>query len=131
KKIEEVKDGEWAAPPLTVKLPGNDGYMSLTEAALINYAGMGFQADGKLGFRGVLGHALPVSHPYELRYTRDDIARLAKPAVIDGTITTPCRVVMIAADLNGLVNCDIIHNVSPPPDKSLFPAGFATPWIRP
>ncbi len=38
---------------------------------------------------------------------------------------------MIGADLNALVNCDIIHNVSPPPDKKLFPQGFNTEWVKP
>jgi alpha-glucosidase len=131
KALGEVKDGEWAAPPLTVKLPGGNGYVAITEGALINYAGMGLRADGQSGFKGVLGHALPVSHPYELRYTKADIERLAIPASFTGTITTPWRVIMIGADLNTLVNCDIINNVSPPPDKTLFPAGFATPWVRP
>ena len=40
KGISEVKPGEWAAPPLTFKLPNGAGYASLTEAALMNYAGM-------------------------------------------------------------------------------------------
>jgi alpha-glucosidase len=92
---------------------------------------MGLRADGQNGFKGVLGDALPVSHPFELRYTKDDIARLAKPAAFNGTITTPWRVIMVAPDLNTLVNCDIINNVSPPPDSTFFPAGFATPWLRP
>jgi alpha-glucosidase len=39
--------------------------------------------------------------------------------------------VMIGTDLNTLVNCDIIHNVSPPPDKTLFPRGSNTDWVRP
>ena len=83
------------------------------------------------GFTGVLGHALPVSHPYELRYTKDDIKRLAVPASFPGAITTPWRVVMIGADLNTLVNCDIVGNLSPPPDKKLFPEGLNTTWLRP
>src|SRR4051812_58483 len=62
KTIADVKDGEWAAPPLTAKLPDNVGYVAITEGALINYAGMGLRADGQRGFKGVLGHALPVSH---------------------------------------------------------------------
>jgi alpha-glucosidase len=131
KAIADVQVGEWAAPPLTVRLPNNAGYLAITEGALINYAGMGLRAEGRGGFSGVLGHALPVSHPYELRYTKDDIERLAKPAAFTGTITTPWRVVMIGSDLNGMVNCDVINNVAPPPDKTLFPAGFATPWLRP
>jgi alpha-glucosidase len=131
KGISEVKAGEWAAPPLTFKLPNGAGYASLTEAALMNYAGMGLQADGQQGFQTVLGHALPVSHPFDLRYGVIEAKRLAIPAAIAGTITTPWRVVMAGRDLNTLVNCDIINNVSPPPDNKLFPAGLNTEWIKP
>ena len=131
KIVADIKDGEWAAPPVTVKLPEGQGYASITEAALKDYAGMGFQTDGKRGFKAVLGNALPVSHPYDLRYPKEEAARLSKPAAFDGAITTPWRVIMIGADLNELVNCDIINNVSAPPDKVLFPEGFATPWLRP
>ena len=52
-------------------------------------------------------------------------------AAITGTITTPWRVVMVAADLNGLVNCDAVTNLCPPPDPKLFPQGIATDWIKP
>lgn len=38
---------------------------------------------------------------------------------------------MIGADLNTLVNCDIVHNVAPPPDPKLFPDGLKTSWIKP
>lgn len=131
KALAEVKAGEWAAPPLTIKLPNALGYASLTEAALINYPGMGFQADGERGFKAVLGHALPVSHPFDLRYGKEEAQRLSEPAAISGTITTPWRVVMIGANLNALVNCDIIENVSPPPDRKIFPAGLSTEWIKP
>jgi alpha-glucosidase len=130
KNISEVKDGEWAAPPLTFKLPNTTGYASLTEAALINYSGMGLQADGKRGFKVRLGDAQPVSYPFRLRYA-DDIERLAKPAAITGTIRTPWRVVIIGQDLNTLVNSDIIDNVSPPPDQKLFPQGINTEWLKP
>jgi alpha-glucosidase len=131
KEIADTKDGEWAAPPITFKLPKGNGYAAITEAALMNYAGMGLRADGNRSFKAVLGHALPVSHPYELRYPKSEIERLSKPAAIEGTITTPWRVIMIGTDLDALVNSDIIHNVSLPPDKTLFPEGFSTDWIRP
>jgi alpha-glucosidase len=131
KEISEVKPGEWAAPPLTFKLPNDAGYASLTEGALMNYPGMGFQADGQRGFKVVLGNALPISHPFDLRYGAVEAKRLAVPAAIAGTISTPWRVVMAGPDLNTLVNCDIISNVSPPPDKKLFPAGLNTEWIKP
>src|SRR4029079_5315641 len=80
KAIDDVKDGEWAAPPLTVKLPGNGGYAAVSEAALLEYGGRGLQADGKRGFKGVLGNALPVSHPYDLRYPKEEAKRLSIPA---------------------------------------------------
>ena len=130
KAISAVQAGEWAAPPLTIKLAGGAGYAAITEAALINYSGMGLQADGQRGFSARLGHAIPASYPFRLRYAADQ-ERLAKPAAIAGTITTPWRVVMVGADLNALVNCDIIHNLAPPPDKRLFPRGVRTTWLRP
>ena len=131
KLIANVKDGEWAAPPLTIRLPAGNGYAAITEAALIDYAGMGLRADGQRGFTTTLGHALPVSYPFSLRFGKDEARRLSKPAAIDGPITTPWRVIMIGPDLNTLVNCDIIDNLSPPPDKTIFPQGLDTPWIKP
>jgi alpha-glucosidase len=131
KALSAVSRGEWAAPPLTIELPNGAGYASITEAALINYSGMGLQADGEDGFALRLAHLHPVSYPFNLRYGAKEAKRLSVPAAIGGTIISPWRVVMIGADLNTLVNCDIIHNVSPPPDPKLFPAGFNTPWIKP
>src|SRR5439155_16038901 len=59
KPIEEVKDGEWAGPPVAIRLPNGAGYAAITEAGLTNYAGMVLQGDGKSGFRERLGHAAP------------------------------------------------------------------------
>jgi len=131
KEIAEVKTGEWAAPPLTIKLPNNSGYVAITEAALMNYAGMGLQANGQLGFKLVLGDALPVSYPFELRYGKEEAKRLSQPAAIRGTIKSPWRVVMMAETLNELVNNQIIDAVSPAPDKKLFPLGLNTSWVKP
>ncbi len=50
---------------------------------------------------------------------------------MEGPITTPWRVVIVGRDLNTLVNSDAIHNLCPPPDKTLFPQGMQTPWLRP
>lgn len=131
KDLTDVKAGEWAAPPLAFKLPNDSGYAAITEGALVNYAGMGLHADGKRGFKAVLGHALPISHPFDLRYGKEEAQRLGQAAAIEGTITTPWRVVMTAADLNTLVNCDIVNNVSPAADKAIFPAGLHTDWVKP
>lgn len=69
KSIADVPSGDWAAPPLTFKLPDGVGYASITEAALVNYSGMVLQSDGKRGFDLVLGHKHPISYPFELRYS--------------------------------------------------------------
>jgi alpha-glucosidase len=95
--IAQITDGQWAAPPVTFRLPGDGGYASITEAALINYSGMALQADGRSGFAVSLGHEHPISYPFRLRYS-NDIDRVSRPAAIAGTITTPWRVVMIAPD---------------------------------
>jgi alpha-glucosidase len=129
--IADVPSGDWAAPPMTYKLPEDRGYAAITEAALAHYAGMALQADGNGGYRAVLAHAQPVSYPYALRYSAEDVQRLSLPAAVTGTIETPWRVVLAGRDLNTLVNSDILHNVSPPPDPALFPEGQATSWIRP
>jgi alpha-glucosidase len=130
KDISSVQAGEWVAPPATIKLPQGT-YASITEADLHNYSGMSLQADGKNGLVLKLAHHHPTSYPYKLRYSPEDTLRLRQPAVINGKVTTPWRVVIIGADLNGMVNNDVVHNLCPPPDRSLFPEGIKTSWIRP
>src|SRR5206468_8664618 len=99
--------------------------------ALINYSGMALESDGQRGFVTGLGHRQPASYPYTLRYSKEDVERLSHPAAIAGEITTPWRVILISADLNGLVNSDIINNLSPPPDPTLFPDGLKADWCKP
>lgn len=131
KAIAEVPIGDWAAPPLTVKLPNGGGYASVSEAALMNYPGMALQANGRNGFVTRLGHAIPNAYPFAHDYKMEDAIRLAMPAAIKDTITTPWRTVTIGANLNDLVNSDLITNLVPAPDKKLFPEGLDTDWIKP
>ncbi len=131
KDLAEAPHGDWAAPPLTFRLADGRGYASITEAALHGYAGMMLQADGNGAFDERLGHAVPASYPYTLRYGEDNAKRLAVAAAIDGVITTPWRVVLVGKDLDALVNSDAIHDLAPPPDPKLFPQGIRTPWLRP
>ena len=130
KPVAEVKAGDWAALPLTIKLPDGLGYAAITEAVLGGFAGMALQADGELGFAARLGHAHPASHPFTLRY-QEDVLRLERPATLKGDLTSPWRVVMIGPDLSALVNCDIVQSVSPAPDPALFPNGIDTDWVKP
>jgi alpha-glucosidase len=131
KLADTVPAGRWVAPPLTFKLADGSGYASITEADLVNYAGMALQSTGNNGFAIRLGHSQPASYPYVLRYSKEDVARLSKIAGVDGTITTPWRVIIAGKDLNTLVNCDAIQALNPPPDKTLFPEGINTGWVKP
>jgi alpha-glucosidase len=130
KEIGQVQKGEWVAPPATYKLP-QGYYASITEANLVNYPGMALQANGENGLQIRLPQHQRPSYPYRLRYPPEDTLRLQQPAAIAGTITTPWRVVIIGSDLNAMVNSDIVHNLCPPPDKTLFPQGIHTDWIVP
>ncbi len=131
KDIEDVPEGEWAAPPVTAQLPDASGYASITEAGLKDYAGMVLETDRRGGFAARLAHAAPASYPYRLRYPALDVRRLENPASIKGEISTPWRVVLAGRDLNTLVNNDIITNLSAAPDPALFPQGIDTPWVKP
>jgi alpha-glucosidase len=131
KMIDTIPSGQWAAPPLTVMLPGQAGYLSITEANLVGYAGMALQTDGKNGFTLRLGHSHPASYPYVLRYKKEDVERLSLIARVKGTIETPWRVIIAGSDLNTIVNSDAVYSLCPPPDKSLFPEGAATEWVKP
>jgi alpha-glucosidase len=129
--IATIAAGRWAAPPVTFKLPGGAGYASITEAALVNYSGMALQADGERGLTLRLAHTHPASYPFTLRYGEAEGKRLTQPAAVTGTITTPWRVILIGADLNALVNSDLVANLCPPPDPRLFPQGIVTDWCKP
>jgi alpha-glucosidase len=131
RSVADISAGDWAAPPVTVKLPRNAGYVSVTESALSGYSGLALRGDGQRGFAARLGHEEPVSYPYRLRYKPEDIERLSKPAAIVGTITSPWRVVIAGRTLDAIVNADIVHNLAPPPDPALFPDGIKTSWVRP
>ena len=131
KLIDTIPSGQWAAPPLMAKLAEGAGYVAITEANLVNYAGMALQSDGKNGFTLRLGHSHPASYPYVLRYKKEDVERLSKIAEVKGTISTPWRVVLAGKDLNTIVNSDAIYNLCPPPDKTLFPEGARTEWVKP
>jgi alpha-glucosidase len=130
KQISQVQAGEWVAAPATYKLP-QGYYASVTEANLVNYPGMGLQANGAGGLVIRLPQHQRPSYPYRLRYSPEDTLRLHQPAAIAGTIITPWRVVIIGSDLNMMVNSDIVPNLCPAPDKTLFPEGLHTSWIRP
>jgi len=109
KESVNVKD-QRVGMPVTVVYP--DGtYAAITEAGLFAYSGMTLEADGTSMLKGVF---------FDDRSWQET-----------GEISTPWRVTMTGPDLNALVNCDIVHNLCPPPDEELFPDGMETDWIKP
>ena len=108
-KIEAIKAGQIAGPPLTVQLAGEKGYASITEAGLTDFAGMSLLAKGSRIFK----------------------ANLTGLTYKNAIVKTPWRVILIGGTLNQLVNSDIITNVSATMDPELFPKGYATDWIKP
>ncbi|HET9571668.1 MAG TPA: glycoside hydrolase family 97 catalytic domain-containing protein [Bacteroidales bacterium] len=129
--VSDIAEGVWAAAPVTIKRSDDKGYLMITEAALTNYPGMALQSNGKSGFVLQLAHKHPASYPYVLRYGDENAKRLSIPATIKGEIRTPWRVVAVCENLNALVNTDIVQNLAPAPDKTLFPQGVKTDWIKP
>jgi alpha-glucosidase len=107
--IDAVPVGQLAGPPLTVVLPDRRGYLALLEGGVTDFAGMALLCTGPRRYK----------------------AQLRGPVTITATLETPWRIVEVGSDLNTLVNCDIVSNVSPKPDARLFPQGLATPWLQP
>lgn len=110
-QIPRERFPEGIGMPVTLELP-NGGYAAITEADTMHFSGATAEPTG--------GAALAVSF-------RDDPEGWA----MNGEIVTPWRVVMLADDLDGLVNCDIVPAVCPPPDAKLFPAGADAAWLKP
>ncbi len=109
KIIDTVKSGELMGPPVIIELPDNAGYAAITEGGLVDFAGMSLIANGQ-------------------RVLQANLSGITRKKA---DIETAWRIIEIGKDLNTLVNCDIIANVSSPYDKKIFPLGYNTDWIKP
>ena len=85
---------------LTLELP-TGGYALISEAALYNYSGLRLEAIG--------------DNTFKANFTEG-----VKGFEIDGDIKSPWRTVLIADDLNALVNNTMILSLNPKPDSVLF-----------
>lgn len=131
-------DDELLAPPATFRLP--DGtYAAVTEANLRNFHGAVLfgNNDNSVNFGYVenKGHVesgtitgMPGNYIHDVVR---DYPWIAYPDEKSGEIVTPWRVIMLASDLDGLVNNTIIGKVADAPDPELFPKGKDTEWIKP
>jgi len=109
--IEKLEAKEGIGMPLTIELPGG-GFAAITEAQSMGWSGMTLEATASTTVRGSF---------------RDD----PKGWDITGEITTPWRVVTVAANLDGLVHAPLVDALCPAPDPALFPQGLHTGWIKP
>lgn len=108
---ERIDENTSMGLPATVELP-QGGYAAITEGGLFNYSGLTLKTTGS----------------HMLRSAFEDDPGGWK---MEGEIRSPWRITLYASDLNGLVNCDLVSNVCPPPDEHLFPNGLNEEWIRP
>jgi alpha-glucosidase len=107
-KLSQMPSESHIVLPLTIEL-SNGGYGLIAEADNLRFTSMLLQnaGDGRLS------------------------VRLSDSFLTDQNIISPWRIMMLARDLNALVNNDIIASVSPPPDPNYFPDGINTSWIKP
>lgn len=98
-------------PPMTVAF-SDGGFAMISEVALYDYSGLTLRPERDAKFRAAF---------------QDD------PGGWDqkGPILSPWRVIVLARDLDGLVQSDVIPALCDPPDPELFPDGPDTTWIRP
>lgn len=138
RNTDSIKN-ELLAPPATFLLP--DGtYAAITEANLFNFHGavlFGKENNRvQFGYVENKGHmetgiitGLPPAKFYHEAVC--DVPWIVSPRKGENEIVTPWRVLMLADDLNGLVNNQIIAQVSDKPNPALFPKGKDTEWIKP
>ncbi len=107
-KSESVEPGTQIGPPMTIRYA--DGwYAAVTEAAASpRYSGMTLNALDNNIFKAEF---------------LDDPEGWG----VEGEIVTPWRVIIVAKDLNALVNADLVMGLSEPPPAELANAA----WIRP
>jgi len=106
---EGLSAGSRIPLPITFTLPGG-GYALVTEADLLNYSDLGVQFASDHSLHGFF-HARPDGNGW----------------TTDGPVIQPWRVVLLARDLNALVNSDLICNLCPAASPGLAKAS----WIQP
>jgi hypothetical protein len=111
KEVKKEKRPVHLGLPMTAVYP--DGTFGLiSEAALYRYSGLSLRPVGNAQFKAAFEDD-PTGWPH------------------DGQVLSPWRVMVLARDLNALVNSDVIAALCDPPDPTLFPEGFDTTWIKP
>jgi alpha-glucosidase len=114
-EITSLADNTVMGPPVLVQLDGTAGYVALTESVL-----------GVFGNPYLRKPADPTDRRLQVAYPANQGGSTG--ASVTGAVNTPWNVIMIGADLEGIVNNDIVETLAPAPDPLLFPDGTATSW---
>jgi len=108
-RLGDLRPGDKIPLPITFTLP-DGGYALVTEANLLNYSDAGIQVVPDHSLRACF-HAKPDGNGW----------------TTDAAVVQPWRVILLARDLNALVNSDLIRNLCPAAPPELARAN----WIRP
>ena len=92
---------------LTCELP-NGGYALIAESALFNYSGLRLKAIG--------------NNTFKANFTEE------KGFKVENKVTSAWRCILLADDLNALVNNTMVAALNPTPDPNIF---TNTDWIKP
>lgn len=113
--ITAMANNSVMGPPVTIQLQGANGFLALTESTL-----------GVFGSPYLTKVADATGRKFQVTYPANQGGGTG--ASVSGAVNTPWNVIMVGADLNLLVNNDIVDSLAPPPDPTLFPEGTTTSW---
>ena len=118
--LADMPENQPVMGPVTIQTPGH--FLAIAEADNENFSDLAFVRHGS----GLTAH-FPFS-PQGWTITRR--ADEARPAVLNGTCrgesASPWRTTIVARDLTGLVNSDLLMSLCPPPA-----AGADFSWVKP
>lgn len=117
--LDSVPEGKTLAPPLTVKTPS--GYLAFTEADNEAFPDMTFMREG----RSFQAYFPASADGWNLTRVADESSKILDGRY-EGYLVSPWRSVVMADDLNQLVNSDLVTNLCPAPK-----AGMDFSWVKP
>lgn len=117
--LDSVPEGKTLAPPLTVKT--STGYLAFTEADNEAFPDMTFMREG----RAFKAYFPASADGWNLTRVADESSKILDGRY-KGHLVSSWRSVVMADDLNQLVNSDLVTNLCPAPK-----AGMDFSWVKP
>lgn len=117
--LEKVPQDKVVMGPITLEVA--DHFLSITEADCEDFSDLSFMRNGNI-FKATFPFA---KQGWDIQRRTDD-----KPTFLNGTYlgqkVSPWRTTIIAKNLTGLINSDLLMNLSPAPAK-----GMDFSWVQP